>query len=125
MKYMLLIYGNQATWDSLLADGYESVMRVHGALIHDLVESGEYLASEGLTTVGAKTVRVVGQDAVVTDGPFSEAKEVFAGYYLLDCASADRAAEIAARLPEAQFSPIEVRQVMAGLGSDDTSAPGT
>ena len=46
--------------------------------------------------------------AAVTDGPFTEAKEVLAGYYLLDC-SLERATEIAARLPEARFSPIEIR----------------
>jgi hypothetical protein len=46
----------------------------------------------------------------VTDGPFTEAKEVLAGYYVVDCAGLERAAEIAARLPEAPYSPIEIRE---------------
>jgi hypothetical protein len=44
----------------------------------------------------------------VTDGPFTESKEVLAGYYLLDC-TLERATELAARLPEARYSPVEVR----------------
>jgi hypothetical protein len=110
---MLLIYGNTATWDTWTDEDHAEVVRAHGELIRELVASGEYILAEGLTTLDAKTVRVApGGAPAVTDGPFSEAKEVLAGYYLVDCASAERAAEIAARLPEARFDPIEVRRVM-------------
>ncbi|MDF5752875.1 YciI family protein [Spongiactinospora sp. TRM90649] len=110
---MLLIYGNHATWNTWGEAEHAETARAHGELIRELVASGEYVASEGLTTLGARTVRVGPEGApAVTDGPFSEAKEVLAGYYLVDCASADRAAEIAARLPEARHDPIEVRRVM-------------
>lgn len=109
MKYMLLIYGNAATWDALAEQGYPELMRAHAELISELSRTGELIATEGLTTVGARTVRVHNGVPAVTDGPFTEAKEVLAGYYLLDCANIERATDIAARIPEARLSPVEVR----------------
>src|SRR5262245_13987889 len=104
-----MIYGNPATWDSWTDEDYGEVIRVHQAIQRDLTESGELVGSAGLTTIGARTVRVSGDVPVVTDGPFTEAKEYLAGYYVVDCASVERASEIAARLPEARYNPVEVR----------------
>lgn len=108
MKYMLLIYGNQETWEALQADGMDAVLGAHRALLAELRASGELVSADGLTTAEARVVRVVDGVQAVTDGPFTEAKEVLAGYYLVDC-SLERALELAAQLPEAHYSPIEVR----------------
>jgi hypothetical protein len=108
MKYMLLIYGNQETWDALDAVGMENVWSKHRELMAELKASGEFVAADGLTTADARVVRIQDGVPAVTDGPFSEAKEVLAGYYLVDC-SLERATELAVRLPEAPYSPIEVR----------------
>jgi hypothetical protein len=112
VKYLLMIYGNHATWDSWTDEDYAEVIRTHQALLKDLTESGELIGSEGLTTVDARTVRVHGDVPAVTDGLFTEAKEYLAGYYLVDCVSIERATEIAARLPEARYNPVEVRRIM-------------
>jgi hypothetical protein len=105
---MLLIYGNTETWDALGADGIEAVYAVHREILAETRASGELLASDGLTTDNARVVQLRDGVAAVTDGPFTESKEVLAGYYLLDC-TLERATELAARLPEARYSPIEVR----------------
>lgn len=122
MKYLLMIYGNEATWQSWSEPERQAVLRTHADLQRELVASGELLGTEGLTTVGARTVRVAGGVATVTDGPFTEAKEVLAGYYLVECDSVERATEIAARLPEAGYDPIEVRRIMdrSEFGMDPT-----
>jgi hypothetical protein len=112
MKYMLLIYGNHESWDGWSAEEYEAIVRIHADVHKELTESGELVGSEGLTTLNAKTVRVHNGVPAITDGPFTEAKEYLAGYYMVDCASLERATEIAARLPEAQYAPVEVRQFM-------------
>lgn len=52
----------------------------------------------------------------VTDGPFAEAKELMAGFYLVECDGIDRALEIAARIPEAAMGLVEVRPVTALSG---------
>ncbi|MBB6569240.1 hypothetical protein HPO96_11735 [Kribbella sandramycini] len=111
MKYMLLIYGNDETWAQMEAVGMDAVYARHRELVAELEATGELVATQGLTTVDARVVRVQGGVPVVTDGPFTEAKELLAGYYLVDC-SRERAVELAARLPEAVWSPIEVRAVM-------------
>ena len=107
-----MIYGNPTTWDSWTDEDYADVIRAHQALQKDLTGSGELIGSAGLTTVDARTVRVSDAVPVVTDGPFTEAKEYLAGYYLVDCASIERATEIAGSLPEARYNPIEVRRIM-------------
>jgi hypothetical protein len=48
---------------------------------------------------------------VTSDGPFAEAKELLAGFFLLDCESMERAVEVAARVPEAELGLVEVRPV--------------
>jgi hypothetical protein len=109
MKYMLLIYGNEQTWDTLQAVGMDQVMEQHGKLIDELKAHGEHVDDRPLTTANSRVVRVRDGVPTVTDGPFTEAKEVLAGYYVVDC-SLERATEIAARLPEAPYSPIEIRE---------------
>jgi hypothetical protein len=105
---MLLIYGNTETWDALDQEGVEAVYAVHREILAETRANGELLGADGLTVENARVVQVKDGVPAVTDGPFSESKEVLAGYYLLDC-TLERATELAARLPEARYSPIEVR----------------
>ena len=74
----------------------------HRVLSEELKANGELVDGIGLTTANARVVRVDDGVVAVTDGPFTEAKEVLAGYYVVDC-SLERATEIAARLPEAPY----------------------
>ena len=77
-----------------------------------LRHAGHYVAAESLQPVStAKTLRVRGGKAIVTDGPFTEAKEVIAGFYLIDARDIDEALQIAARIPPARVGAIEVRPV--------------
>ena len=121
MKYMLLIYGNPASWATFPpgSEAYAALMQTHKDLIKDLEKSGELVDNSALTTADARIVRTANDETVVTDGPFTEAKEVLAGYYLIDCESLDRAVAIAARLPEVKYDLVEVRQAMDPPDPDD------
>jgi hypothetical protein len=66
----------------------------------------------------ARTVRVRGQDAIVTDGPYTESKEWIAGYDVIECADLDEAIEIASKHPMARSGRIEVRRAWP-LGAPD------
>jgi hypothetical protein len=66
---------------------------------------GNRLAGTG----DARTVRVAGDEVLVTDGPFAETKELVAGFDVVDCADLDEAIEVAAKHPAARFGAIEVR----------------
>ena len=55
-------------------------------------------------------------DVLITDGPYLEAKEHLAGFYVVDCETPQRAAELAAMMPEAAHGGVEVRAVMEEAG---------
>jgi hypothetical protein len=122
MKYMLLIYGNKAGWDSLTQNVIDEIGRTHRAVQNELSASGELLDHKELALDNAKIVRTARRIPVVTNGPFARAKEILGGYYLVDCVNLERATEIAGRFLEAEFAPIEVRR-LSGDTSWDTGAP--
>ena len=78
----------------------------------ELVKSGVMLAGEGLhpTSRGAK-VRFNGGERTVIDGPFTEAKELVAGYWVWECSSREEAIEWLKRAPFGGDVEIELRQI--------------
>ena len=119
VKYMLLIYSNRANAEAMSVEEQHSILGEVDAIIHELTESGEWIGGEALADpLHAKTVRVRGGVPAVTDGPFVEAKEHFAGYCLVECDSLERALAIAARWPDARSGAMEVRPIMDGGGME-------
>lgn len=118
MKYLILIYHNpmaRKLWEEFSDAQRAEGLRAYAALNEDLTASGELIATEALADPSlGKRVTVRGGRAVTTDGPFAEAKEHLAGFYLIECESMGRAVEIAAQIPEAAatVATIEVRPVM-------------
>ena len=118
VKYLLMIYMNDATWESLSEAERNEVFRGHDEFIKSITESGEMVGTVALANPSnSATVRVRDGVTVVTDGPYVETKEYLAGYYLVDCESRERAIELAAMIPDARFNAMEVRPLMdvAGL----------
>jgi hypothetical protein len=110
---MLLLYDNADTRDAFFGPGSEPLGAEIAALLKELQESGELLATDPLADpVQTKTVRCSDGAPVVTDGPLAETKEHFGGYLIVDVESIDRAVEIAARWPSSRFAPLEVRPIM-------------
>jgi hypothetical protein len=111
VKYVVLIYNNPATWEAMPESERERVLGIHNKQLAELRESGELIRFDGLPHPGStKTVRLVDGAPIVTDGPFSEAKEQLAGLWVLDVESVERAIEIAA--PVAEYDVVEVRPLM-------------
>ena len=77
-----------------------------------LRQQGKLLAMESLASQ-ASAVRVTGVDgnSRVLDGPFSEAKEMVGGFFMVDCASLDEAVAIARLCPAAEWATVEVRPI--------------
>ena len=118
MKYVVLIYGNPASrtaWEGMSDEQRAAGLALYQQLNDDLDASGERIVSERLA-FPELTKRIGG--GMITDGPFAEAKEFLAGFYLLDCDSEERALEIARRIPEASFGVVEVRPVMGLRGPE-------
>ncbi len=119
MQYLLMIYMDPAIWESLSEDERNAVYRGHAELIETITESGEMVSTAALADPShTSTVRVRGAVPAVTDGPYLEAKEFLAGYYLVDCESKERAIELAALIPDAGLTAVEVRPLMNQGGSE-------
>jgi hypothetical protein len=122
MKYMILIQSNPQfleRWKALPEEQRERFGRDHLALTAELTDAGELVASEGLADPAlARRVTVAGGQTVISDGPFAEAKEHLAGFYLVDCETEERALAIAARVPDAVWGLVEVRPVLDLSESD-------
>lgn len=121
VKYPVLIYTNpeaRKLWEQLPAAEKSAGLQIYAALNEELAASGEMIVSESLADPSlAKRVTVRDGEVTTTDGPFAEAKEHLAGFYLVECDSIDRATEIAARIPEAEVGELEVWPVrtLSGL----------
>ncbi|TDW93901.1 MULTISPECIES: YciI family protein [Kribbella] len=121
MKFLLLIHNNLEalkgfTEDQLveLSGGREHV----ATLARDLLKTGELVSVLGLNEPGEeKDVQLVAGTPVISDRPFLETKEYLAGAMVLHCASVERALEIAAMIPLAQFRRVQLREIR--LDQDD------
>ena len=116
MKYLLLIYGDEAAMDAARAgttpDQQATEAKVWFEYGDWLREKGWYVAGEALQPISTATsVRASDGKPIVTDGPFAETKEQLGGYYVLDLANADEAIEAGSRCPGAMFGTIELRPI--------------
>ena len=113
MQYLALIYGEEGRWGSLSPEEREREMGEYMALSQaDVTRGGSELDSIATAT----TVRVRGDETLVTDGPFVELKEALGGYYVFECDSFDEACKWAAKIPAAKHGAIEVRPVYVDGG---------
>ena len=105
MKFLCLVYGEEQKLAAMTDDHCM-------AFDKSLRDAGQCLASESLQSVRtARSVRVRNGQLSVTDGPFTETKEILAGFYLVDAATFDDAVQLAAKIPPAEVGTIEVRPV--------------
>jgi hypothetical protein len=122
MRYVILIYSNPASgqvFDALPPARRKAGLNAFQTLNEQLNTSGEMVATELLADPSlAKQVSVSGGRTVTSDGPFAEAKEHLAGFYVIDCDGIDTAIAYAARVHEAAAGCdlIEVRPVMSFNG---------
>jgi hypothetical protein len=111
-KYMLLLYDNPATFANVSPEQMQKVVEKYVAWGKKLREAGVIKASDKLTDEPGKVMRRKDNQVRVTDGPYSESKEVVAGYYMIEAPSYDKAVDHARDCPHLEFGgTIEVRQV--------------
>ncbi len=112
MKFLLLVYNEEAALDALPEGRFDSMMR--DCLVHAdvLAEQGTLLGSQQLEpAASAKSVRIRSGRTSVVDGPFAETKEILGGYNIIEAADIDEAVRIAAGFPWATTGCIEVRPI--------------
>jgi hypothetical protein len=113
MRYMLLIYTNEAEDVNATQEQQMAVMEAYNAYTAEVQQSGALRSGEALHPITmATTVRVSNGKTVTTDGPFAETKEQLGGFYMVECANLDEAIQWAAKIPGAKGGSIEVRPVV-------------
>jgi hypothetical protein len=132
MKYMMLMQFSAAqndfpSIDTWSAEEIQAHIEFMQGFNEKLTASGEFVDGQGLAMPDqAKIVRADGGRApVVSDGPFPETKEFLAGFWIVDCETAERAIELAAAVSAAPGPggrplnmPIEVRAVMSAPSNE-------
>jgi hypothetical protein len=126
MKFMLMMNAPRGSGDwgvaNWPAEDIKAMVGFMKRFAKELSEAGELVAAEGLAPPGQARIVRAGKGAApeVTDGPFAEAKEFLAGFWIVDVENPQRAYEIAARASACPGPggkplnmPIEVREVGA------------
>jgi hypothetical protein len=109
MKFMISTYATQVDYDAMGGkaavnaewppEDFAAMDAFMESFNHELDESGELVETRGLDApVHTRRIQLKAGLPVVTDGPYAETQEALAGYWIVECASFDRATEIAAKL---------------------------
>jgi hypothetical protein len=110
MKYLCLIYQDEATVDAMPECEYDAIVAEVLAYRDELREQGHYIASSPLHSAqSATTIRVRNGKLAITDGPFAETREQIGGFYLIEARDLNDAIRLAAKMPPARFGSIELR----------------
>jgi hypothetical protein len=130
MRYMLMMHAPRGTGDWGNNQWTPADLKAHIGFMHqlnsELTGAGELVSAQGLAMPSeAKLVRAGKNGVPVTDGPFPEAKEFLAGFWIVDVERPERAYDIAAKVSSAPgpggkplIIPVEVRQVMSAPSVD-------
>ncbi|MDQ1593814.1 MAG: hypothetical protein QOH40_370 [Arthrobacter pascens] len=114
MKYMFIMRATDEAIEASKQVPFEEILNKMGAYNESLIKAGVMLAGEGLADVSEGTAFVVDfseEPPVVTDGPYGETHELFNGFWIVQVASKEEAAEWASRCPLGPGSKLEVRRV--------------
>lgn len=118
MKYMLLIYENEAEWDALSEAQQRAEMGEYLRFTDNIRSTGNYVSQVPVAplapTSTSTTVRVRNGKTMLTDGPFAETREQLGGFYVVEAANADDAIALAAHIPGARRGSVEVRPFRQG-----------
>ena len=110
MKYVLLIYGDEKTWESMTTEEMEKAYEAHR-------EYGEAMEKAGVIRGGAElkpsstatTIRFSSGKSRAIDGPFAETKEHLGGYYLIEVDTLEQAISWAEKMPGMTEGAVEIR----------------
>jgi hypothetical protein len=116
-QFMLLLYDNPANWQNISPEEMQKALEKYMAWGGKLHTQGIARASHKLADDVGKVMRGKSQPVRVTDGPYSETKEVLGGYYLIEVADYKAAVDATRDCPHLEYGgTIEVRQVDPMMG---------
>lgn len=112
MRYMLLIFGDEQAALQATPEQREETGNAYEAFTRSIRATGVFLDGDPFQPrAAATTVRVRDGKTTTADGPVDPSQEQLLAYYKVEAESPEQAAELAARIPGAQYGSIEVRPV--------------
>src|SRR5438105_107273 len=113
MRYICLVYHEDAKMDGLSQNELDALVGQCGVWVDELAKGGHHVFSAGLQSVKtATTVRNRNGELIMTDGPFAETKEFLGGFTILNARDLNEALQLASKLPAVRLGTIEVRPVL-------------
>ena len=113
-KYMLAFHDDPRSFEDLTPEQMQQIVGRYTAWAGQLAEEGRMVGGEKLADEPGRVMRRQGDDASVTDGPYSETKEVFGGFFLIHANSYDDAVAVSRSCPHLDYGgAIEIRAVDA------------
>jgi len=121
-RFMVIVPANKESEAGVLPD--EKILTAMGKFNEEMIKAGVMLAGEGLqpTSKGAR-IKFVDGRTVVTDGPFTESKELIAGFWIIQVKSKAEAIAWMSRAPFGGGTEIEIRQVFETEDFGDALSP--
>lgn len=114
MKYLFLLYDNEATQPTPGSTELQDQSAAYGAFFQDVSERGLFRSGDPVQrSETATTVRVRNGSSAATSGPFHPKGDQIVGFYVLDCEDAEQAVACAAHIPAARTGAVEVRPILA------------
>ncbi len=108
-KFMLIFRNNPAAFEAAAPEQMQANIQRWMTWMNDLAQAGKLAGAEELTP----SAKVVTNKQVVTDGPFTESKEIVGGFVIINAANIDEALEIAKNCPNLEFEgSVEVRPIV-------------
>jgi hypothetical protein len=112
MRFMMMLPTSVEVLEKVGPDPPKEVVIAMHKYNDEMKKAGVLLIAEGLhPTSKGKRLRVSGGKPIVTDGPFTEAKEVIAGFWIIQAKSQEEAVQWAKRCPLPEGGLMEIRQV--------------
>jgi hypothetical protein len=113
MKYMLLIYGDEAASPEPGSEAMAAEGAKYEVFTQSIIKSGNFLDGDPfLPTAAAKTVQVRNGKTATSGGPVEKTKNQLQAYYKVEAENEAQAVEMASRIPGALYGAIEVRPVV-------------
>lgn len=111
--YMFLLYNGANDFDGVSPEDMQGVIERYRAWGESLEKAGKLVGSEKLVDEQGRVLRSADGKISVTDGPFSETKELIGGYFAITAENYDEAVELAKGCPHLDFGTLEIREVDA------------
>lgn len=110
-KFVLLLQETPSAFESYSPEDFQGIIGRYKAWREKVAAAGKMISGQKLADEGGRSLRRQGGQVQVVDGPYSEAKEVLGGFFMIEAADYDEAVEIASDCPHLEYGTISLGEV--------------